>query len=61
MSRMHKPDPKLGLDQQDKRSVVALETADWDTWLGASHWYVEHRPTGRAFLSPDSTVIYAHH
>ena len=32
---MHKPDPKLGPDQQDKRSVVALEPADWDTWLRA--------------------------
>lgn len=35
MNRMHKPDPKLGPDQQDKRSVVALEPADWDTWLRA--------------------------
>lgn len=35
MSRMHKPDPKLGPDQQDKRSVVAIEPADWDTWLRA--------------------------
>lgn len=25
MSRMHKPDPKLPPDQQDKRSVVAIE------------------------------------
>lgn len=32
---MHKPDPKLGPDRQDKRSVVALEPADWDTWLRA--------------------------
>ena len=33
MSRMHKPDPKLGPDQQDKRSVVAIEIADTDQWL----------------------------
>ena len=33
MSRMHKPDPKLGPDQQDKRSVVAIEAEDVDTWL----------------------------
>jgi putative SOS response-associated peptidase YedK len=33
MSRMHKPDPKLPDDQQDKRSVIAIETADFDTWL----------------------------
>ncbi len=35
MRRMHKPDPKLGPDQQDKRSVVPLRPADWDTWLHA--------------------------
>jgi len=35
MRRMHKPDPKLGLDQQDKRSVVAIEPADVDRWLYA--------------------------
>lgn len=36
MSRMHKPDPKLGPDQQDKRSVVAIEREDVDTWLRGS-------------------------
>lgn len=33
MSRMHKPDPKLGPDEQDKRSLVLLELEDVDTWL----------------------------
>jgi putative SOS response-associated peptidase YedK len=33
MKRMHKPDPKLGPDQQDKRSVIAIESADVDQWL----------------------------
>jgi hypothetical protein len=33
MSRMHKPDPKLLPDQQDKRSVIALADGDVDTWL----------------------------
>jgi len=33
MSRMHKPDPKLGPEQQDKRSVVAIEFDDVDQWL----------------------------
>ena len=36
MSRMHKPDPKLGPGQQDKRSVVVLERADWDRWLAGT-------------------------
>ncbi len=35
MNRMHKPDPKLGPDEQDRRAVVALEPADWYTWLRA--------------------------
>lgn len=33
MSRMHKPDPKLPPDQQDKRSVVVIERSDVDQWL----------------------------
>ena len=35
MGRMHKPDPRLGPDQQDKRSVVVVERADWGRWLSA--------------------------
>jgi putative SOS response-associated peptidase YedK len=33
MRRMHKPDPKLPPDRQDKRSVVPLEAEDVDPWL----------------------------
>lgn len=33
MSRMHKPDPKLPADRQDKRSVIPVEAADVDRWL----------------------------
>jgi putative SOS response-associated peptidase YedK len=33
MSRMHKPDPKLAADAQDKRSVVSIDIGDVDTWL----------------------------
>ena len=33
MKRMHKPDPKLPPDRQDKRSVVPLELEDIDAWL----------------------------
>jgi putative SOS response-associated peptidase YedK len=37
MGRMHKPDPKLPAGQQDnKRSVVAVEQADVDQWLEGS-------------------------
>lgn len=33
MSRMHKPDPRLAPDRQDKRSVVAIEQGDVERWL----------------------------
>lgn len=36
MSRMHKPDPTMPPDRQDKRSVVAIEKADLDQWLQGS-------------------------
>ena len=35
MRRMHKPDPKLTPDQQDKRCVVPIEAEDVDAWLTA--------------------------
>ncbi len=33
MSRMHKPDPRLPADGQDKRSVVPISREDVDAWL----------------------------
>ncbi len=36
MRRMHKPDPKLPAERQDKRSVIAIELADVDRWLHGS-------------------------
>lgn len=36
MSRMHKPDPKLPPDRQDKRSVVAIERGDSEQWLAGT-------------------------
>ena len=33
---MHKPDPKLAADQQDKRAIVSIERCDWDQWLNGS-------------------------
>lgn len=33
MSRMHKPDPNLPPDRQDKRSIVAIEGGDVARWL----------------------------
>ena len=31
--RMHKSDPKAAPHEQDKRSVIAIDPRDWDTWL----------------------------
>jgi len=33
---MHKPDPKLPADKQDKRAVVQLEPGQWDQWLNGT-------------------------
>jgi putative SOS response-associated peptidase YedK len=33
LARLHKPDPKLPPDAQDKRSLVPLDPAQWDAWL----------------------------
>jgi putative SOS response-associated peptidase YedK len=33
---MHKPDPALPPDQQDKRSVIPIERAHWNQWLNGS-------------------------
>lgn len=36
LGRLHKPDPKLPVDAQDKRSLVPLEPEQWATWLHGS-------------------------
>jgi hypothetical protein len=36
LSLMHKPDPALPPDAQDKRSVIPIERKDWDTWLNGT-------------------------
>ena len=36
LSLMHKPDPKLPDDKQDKRAVVPIEPEDWALWLDGS-------------------------
>jgi putative SOS response-associated peptidase YedK len=33
LNRLHKPDPKLPADQQDKRAVVHVTPENWDQWL----------------------------
>ncbi len=54
MRRMHKPDPALPADAQDKRSVVAIETADVERWL--------HGPAeeARGLLRPPVEALLQH-
>jgi hypothetical protein len=33
LGRLHKPDPKLAPDQQDKRSLAHIDPGNWDQWL----------------------------
>jgi putative SOS response-associated peptidase YedK len=52
MSRMHKPDPKLAADKQDKRSVIPLDPSDFDQWLEGT---VEQ---ARALMRLASVVVF---
>ena len=55
MGRMHKPDPKLPSNQQDKRSVIAIADADVERWL-------YERPQGVAdLLNPPPVAAIAGH
>lgn len=54
MSRMHRPDPTRPPDQQDKRSVVAIEFADVQTWLEG-----DRDEASRLVKPPPMTVIAA--
>lgn len=36
LNRLHKPDPELPPDAQDKRSLVHVNPADWEQWLRGS-------------------------
>lgn len=55
MRRMHKPDPKLPPDRQDKRSVIPLEVADWDQWLAGTG------DEARSLLRPAAVEIFIAH
>jgi len=36
LARLHKPDPKLPADQQDKRSLIHIDAGNWEQWLRGS-------------------------
>jgi hypothetical protein len=35
LSRLHKPDPTLPADAQDKRAAIPIAAEHWEAWLGA--------------------------
>lgn len=37
LGRLHKPDPELPPNAQDKRSVVHIDAANWEQWLHGSN------------------------
>jgi len=36
LALMHKPDPQLPAEAQDKRTVIPIERNDWDKWLNGT-------------------------
>ncbi|MDF2446084.1 MAG: response-associated peptidase [Moraxellaceae bacterium] len=55
--RMHKPDPKLPKEAQDKRMVVVLEKDAWDQWLEAkpelARGLIKRAPVSVFIAEPD--------
>lgn len=52
LARLHKPDPKLPPDQQDKRSLVHIDPIDWAQWLDGSE------DEARALLKLQPTNVF---
>jgi putative SOS response-associated peptidase YedK len=52
LGRLHKPDPALPADAQDKRAVVSLEPHEWDAWLHGDE------ADARALLRPAPVEVF---
>jgi len=52
LGRLHKPDPELPADQQDKRSVVPVDPARWNDWLGGDE------PTARSLVIAPAAGLF---
>lgn len=52
LARLHKPDPNLPPDRQDKRAVAHIDKADWDGWLHGS----EEQALG--LVRPQATEVF---
>jgi putative SOS response-associated peptidase YedK len=52
LSRLHKPDPALPPDAQDKRAVVPLDPAHWQQWM------LGDEADARALLKPGPAELF---
>jgi len=52
LGRLHKPDPNLPPEAQDKRAVAHLEPADWEAWLLGSE------AEARALVRPSPAEVF---
>ena len=52
LGRLHKPDPKLPPDQQDKRAGAHIDPADWHTWLHGA------QADAQALVRPQATEVF---
>ena len=52
LARLHKPDPKLPADKQDKRAVVHVEPEHWATWLAGTG------DEARALIQPAPVEVF---
>lgn len=52
LNRLHKPDPKLPANQQDKRSLVHIAPEHWDQWLTGSE------NEARELITPQATEVF---
>ena len=52
LGRLHKPDPKLPANQQDKRAVAHIDPADWSTWLHGT------QAEAQTLVKPQATEVF---
>jgi putative SOS response-associated peptidase YedK len=52
LGRLHKPDPNLPADKQDKRSLIHLEPERWEQWLHGSE------DDARALIRPAQEAMF---
>lgn len=52
LARLHKPDPKLPSEQQDKRAVAHIDPEDWSVWLHGT------QADARALVRPQPAEVF---